>query len=787
MDLTHWAPQSNVTSKGSELEKLCLGLAKADSEKEVIDTLKKAGYWDNPSNWRFYGSIENNFSVIGNQQSLPESAIVEKLINSVDALLMSECLRRKINPESREHAPKDIIAALEEFFGISQGSLWNASISQRKTLAENISFVATGRKDAPCYEIIDDGEGQTPRKMPDTFLSLSKSNKLRISFVQGKFNMGGTGVLQFAGHNNLQLIVTKRDPEIAKSENDETKDLWGFTVVRREDPKEGRRSSAYTYLVVNGNIPTFKAESLPLLPGEYPNPYGRPMLWGTFIKLYEYQIPGYKTNILFDLYNRICLLLPKIALPVRFFERRVGYTGHTMETTMNGLSVRLFEDRRTNLEDGFPSSSTMSVCGENMVCQIFAFKKGQSEKYRKDEGVVFTINGQTHGYLPVSFFNHKAVGMSYLSDSILVTVDCTNFSGRNREDLFMNSRDRLRSGDLKEQIENKLEDLLSHHSGLRALREKRRREEIQNKLEDSKPLKDVLEDLVRKSPALASLLNPGIKIKTPFDLRPVGEQENFVGQEFPNYFLLQLDETKNCPLNRRFRVQYETDAANDYFERDRLPGKFQLRIQDKETPDYVLNLWNGIATLTVGLPDGVKVGDLLEYRSDVSDETQPNPFEANFKIKVLEEADLRKGGTTTERKKPPSEKEGDTRYISSNLSLPKIIPVHKEDWDLHKFDENSALEAKDTGGEGYDFFVNMDNVNLLSEIKARDEINAKLLQERYKYALVLIGMAMLRENSERKAEKNGTDIAKEVFEVTAKLSVIILPMISYLGELEIES
>ena len=140
-------------------------------------------------------------------------------------------------------------------------------------------------------------------------------------------------------------------------------------------------------------------------------------------------LDGLKTNILFDLYNRICLLLPRIALPIRFYERREGYSGHTMETTMSGLSVRLYEDTRTNLEEGFPSSSTISISGENMVCQIFAFKAGQSEKYRKDEGIVFTINRQTQGHIPVSFFKRKSVGMSYLADSILVTIDCTNFAG----------------------------------------------------------------------------------------------------------------------------------------------------------------------------------------------------------------------------------------------------------------------------------------------------------------------------------------------------------------------
>ena len=769
------------------MESLCLDLVKAESEQEVIGILKKAGYWDSQENWKFYGDIENNFSTIGNQQSLPESAIVEKIINSVDAVLMRECLRRKIDPESCK-APENIVKALEEFFKICQGDLWNISADSRKRLAENISFVATGTKENPCYLVVDKGEGQTPRRMPDTFLSLSKSNKLRIPFVQGKFNMGGTGVFQFSGHSNLQLIVSKRDPQVAKFESDDSKDFWGFTVVRREDPSERRRSSAYTYLAVDGKIPMFKAKSLPLLPGPYPEPYGETMEWGTFIKLYEYQMTGgLKTNILFDLYNRICLLLPKIALPVRFFERRIGYTGHTLETTMSGLFVRLFEDTRTNLEEGFPNSSTISVSGEKMVCQIFAFKKGQSEKYRKDEGIIFAINGQTHGHIPVSFFSRKSVGMAYLADSVLVTIDCANFTGRTREDLFMNSRDRLRGGDLKDQIEKKLEELLNNHPGLRALRERRRREEIQNKLEDSKPLKEILEDILKKSPALSSLLVPGFKIKTPFDLRAVVEQKEFIGKKYPTYFKIRLEEAKQCPINNKFRIQYETDASNDYFERSTLPGEFRLCVQKEETTDYILNLWNGLATLTASLPGKAQVGDALDYESIVNDPTQLRPFRDQFQVKVLEESKRLPGGHG-ERKKPPSEKEGDDRSISSSLALPQVIEIYQNQWSEFGFNENSALEAKDTGEEGYDFYVNMDNTCLLLEIKARSEIEAKLLKERFKYALVLIGLALLKghSNGKEQGEQDG-DIFKEVSETTAKLSPIILPMISYLAELEIES
>jgi hypothetical protein len=767
------------------LQSLCQSLAAADSEQEVIQILKKAGYWDAQRNWKFYGDNENNFAVIGNQQSLPESAIVEKIINSVDAILMRECLRRKIAPESRE-APPNIIEALERFFGISQGSLWDINVNARKRLAENISFVATGKKDSPCYSIIDLGEGQTPNRMPDTFLSLAKSNKLRIPFVQGKFNMGGTGVFQFAGRHNLQLIISRRDPEVAKLEDDETRDCWGFTIVRREDPKEGRRSSAYTYLVVDGKIPFFQAKSLLLLPGEYPKPYGEPMEWGTFIKLYEYQMPGLKTNILLDPYNRICLLLPKIALPIRFFERRTGYTGHTFETTMSGLSVRLYEDKRNNLEEGFPSSSTISVSGEKMVCQIFAFKKGQSEKYRKDEGIIFTVNGQTHGHIPISFFNHKAVGMSYLADSILVAIDCTEFTGRTREDLFMNSRDRLRGGDLKDQIERELEELLNNHPGLRALRERRRREEIQGKLEDSKPLKEMLEDILKKSPALSSLLIPGFKLKSPFDMRNVREKNGFVGKDYPTYFRIILEEVKLCPINSRFRIQYETDATNDYFERSKLPGEFRLCIREEEVTDYTLNLWNGLATLTVDLPENANEGDTLDYKSVVGDPTQFRPFESDFQVKVLEPCNRPKGVPGT-RKNPPSSEEGTDRSILSSLALPQVIEIHQNRWLEVGFNENSALLVKDTGDEGYDFYVNMDNICVLSEVKARNDIDGKLLSGRYKYALVLIGLALLKEHADSEEKKKDEDIFKEVSEVAEKLSPIILPMISYLGELEVES
>lgn len=586
---------------------LCLRLIKSETENEVVEILESAGLWDNSELWQDYGENDNNFSTIGNQQSGPDIALVEKIVNSVDAVLMREAYRKGIDVEG-EKAPRTISDALNQFFGIAHGKLSNISASERADIAKNIMVVTTGGKQDPSFAIIDQGEGQTPEKVPLTLLSINKSNKLKIPFVQGKFNMGGTGALQFCSKKrNLQLIVTKRDPMLVV--DDSKKNIWSFTVIRREDPTDNRRSSTFKYLAPDKSVITFEALSLPILPGEYPNAYSEDLSYGTYIKLYEYQIgPALRTNIKLDLYYRLSLLMPGLALPVTLYERRPEYRGHSHHIVMSGLSVRLDEDKRENLEEGFPSSAEISIRGEHMDIQIYAFKPGQRNKYAKNEGVIFTVNGQGHGNLGTYFFERKAVGMQALSDSIMVLVDCSKLSGRTREDLFMNSRDRLRDGDLKDEIESQLTDIIRNHQGLRDLREKRRREEIESKLQDSKPLTQVIEKVIKSSPTLSRLFLQGNVIRNPFDLRKVKSSVNpFNGKRYPTYFRLKKkisnDNPHACPVNKKFRIQFETDAENDYFKREDEAGDFQLSLDGGLIENYSLNLWNGLATLTVELPD----------------------------------------------------------------------------------------------------------------------------------------------------------------------------------------
>src|SRR5881296_1035773 len=125
---------------------LCLALMHADSEADVISILQEANLWDDKRVWRLYGDRENNFSTIGNQQNRPDAALVEKLVNSVDARLMHECMARGVTPESPA-APRDIREAVARFFeeGQPQGSVFSGQVQawpdeKRREVARGITL-----------------------------------------------------------------------------------------------------------------------------------------------------------------------------------------------------------------------------------------------------------------------------------------------------------------------------------------------------------------------------------------------------------------------------------------------------------------------------------------------------------------------------------------------------------------------------------------------------------------------------------------------------------------------
>lgn len=812
-----------------QTKELCLRLLQADSENDVIDLLQAAGLWKNRSAWRLFGDNENNYSTIGNQQAKPEAALVEKLVNAVDARLMLECQLRGINPEGPK-APKSIRQAVAVFLenhphpeSPLAGRLSEWDDSKRREVAQTITFAVTGARAPgnPSFSITDKGEGQTPERMPDTLISLNKSNKLRIPFVQGKFNMGGTGVLKFCGKQNLQLVISRRHPELAnRTMADESDLLWGFTIVRREEPEGNRRSSVFTYLAplnadirpTNGGVLRFTSETLPLFP-EGNDAYARLTEWGTLIKLYEYHAIGARGHILMPdgMLGRMDLLLPEVALPIRVHECRKGWSGGhsgSWANTLNGLIVRLSDNKKENLEFP-PIHSRIRAAGEEMLATIYAFKEKGAKAYRKNEGILFTLNGQTHGHFPKVFFTRRSAGsLDYIADDLLVIVDCTGFSGRAREDFIMNSRDRLSGGELRQEIEHALEDLLKNSNELRALRERRQREATEKKLEDQRPLEDILGDLLKQSPTLSQIFLRGTRLSDPFKHgKGIENKKPFRGRAHPTFWKFREKEygapvQRNTPLNMRSRLFFETDAVDDYFGRDVNHGEFEIYLiqegQRIPVDSYVgPYLHEGQATVSMKLPSNCQVGEELHFVTIMTDPLREDPFENRFSVTIGDAQEIRPGGKGSRKRREPSkDDEGDA---PSGIALPIVIPVYRDEWDKHDFNKYTAVNIKRTAVENdatggkdiFDFYVNMDNMYLQTELKiAGDEANVTRAQ--FKFGMVLAGLGVIHQHQQDEKHKPAedeqeqedafeNDLPRKVAYFTKAAAPVLIPIIRSLS------
>ncbi|MCK4567564.1 MAG: hypothetical protein KAU48_09675 [Candidatus Thorarchaeota archaeon] len=747
------------------IRELCLKLAKAESSDDVREILEKEGYWNDASLWRDYGDDASNSSIFINQQDSADGALVEKITNAVDALILRECWRREIDPESKSETPLTISDAAKEFFSIRGGTLESAWDSEIRELLDLISIVASGDKKNPCIHIIDKGIGQTPKSFPDTLMSLMRGNKNKIKFVQGQYNMGATGVVTFCGDEGIQLIISRRDPKVVEIENrltaigeknaDPTCDEWGFTVTRIFPPNEDEKNEVLKYLAPigapNGEVLKFPGNPLDLLPGKHPDAFGNPLEWGTFIKLYEYHSLGRNaTDICRNLLRRLDFLLFGITLPAKLFERR-NYRKDHYEASLNGLSVVLSRNRAETLEPGFPVSETISIDGNPIDFLIYVFKKESSIPYATREGVAFLLNGQVQGWLPRSLF--AKAELAYIEKHLLVVADTSRLSQKVRRTMFMGSRDRIKKNELTAKMETEIIRMLKDQDEVLRINTERRKQQAENKRELNTVVIDQIKRLARINPNVKFLLNPNLKIHIPFDERETKGVEEYKGSEFPHYFNLASNSHREMPRNHEARIFYETDAANDYFARfdSSRKGYSSLEIvnleKDEPLPFHRIGLNNGQATLRFRLPESVVEGDKLTFRLRVYD--RENEFiPDDFTIIVRSPQQPRKGGKSS-RRKPPDDDEGEDTKKTDAYDPPQIIAIYRKDWNTwdESWTDYSALRAMASGEGGYDIYLNMDNIFLKQEIKRRGKKIPVELQVQWESFMTLLAMAILSKNT----------------------------------------
>ncbi len=766
--------------------------------QQVIDN--RQSLFGNPDNWKHLGGQENNFAIIKNQQSSPIAALVEKVTNAIDAILMKKCYESGIDPQGAD-APRTMDEAVARFF--SDCKNWDIP-KTRKSQSEEIQIIADGRPRDTSVIIYDNGEGQHPQDMESTFLSLIRGNKNKIHFVQGKYNMGGSGAIVFSGKHGYQLIGSKRYT------NDGN---FGFTLIRQhpmsDNDKQVLKETWFEYMIIDGKIPSFPIKKLDL------NLLNRSFVTGSIIKLYSYQFPSGYSGFAQDLNQSLNEFLFKPLLPLYTIDTKERYPNNRiLENDLFGLWRKLDQDKGEYIE-GSPIVEVFEdeLFGKGgkitVTSYIFATRNKDKDAkqtredidrnfFKNEMGVLFSLNGQVHGYYRREFFSRA--GLSLLKDHLLVHVDCTEIGYDFRKELFMASRDRLKDGEQTQQLREFLRKKLgSADSQLKQI-EKQRKDSITAGGADTAK---VIQEFTKKLPMnseMLKLLNATFKLDVPqevkkkpgtttMDTKPAPEP--FVGKRFPSFLKLKAKQdgeiaTTKVPLGGNSTLRLETDVENNYFNRTEESGELKLELLDyapNETtggtgpgaPSTVADVFNihkvspqdGVIKVNLGPKENVAVGDRIQIKATLS--APDGDIDALFWVKI------------SEKEPPKPEKPKEETVDPDQMGLPEFKLVYRE-----KKDEHASWEDMQTLGKPMDWdtiivpiaegdiletiYINMDS-KVLKNFKSKEKHNnlkqlefadRKYSTSVYFHTLFLYSITRNRKyRISQEGENNSKDIAIE--------------------------
>ena len=711
--------------------------------------------------WNPLGDNQNNFGVIENQQASPVAALIEKVTNCIDAILTRRCFEEGIDPKSGD-APRTMAEAVERFFASTYKS-WHLGPIRREQ-AESIQIVASGSTKHPCLLVYDDGEGQHPDDFESTFLSLLRGNKNEIAFVQGKYNMGGTGAIVFCGKHRYHLVGSKRF--------DGTGD-FGFTLIRKhpltDEEAKSKRSTWYEYLKINGQIPRFQITELEL------GLANRKFTTGTIIKLYDYDLPaGTRGALPQEPRRAIDQFLFEPALPIYLVDTAERYPRNkVLQIDCFGLKYRLEREENKYIERKFSVEEADHDIGRmKITCYVFKAKVEsrsvketrdiiQTEFFHDSMAVLFSLNGQVHGHFTPEFIT-RTLKMPLLKNHLLIHVDCTGLNYNFRSELFMASRDRLKSGDDTAELRKRVAAALQK-SELADIY-KQRQNAISVEGGDAKDLLKAFSKELPFNKDLMRLLSQTFKIEEqpspkkerpkPEKPKPVKTKEPFHPQRYPSFFNMKTgkgDRMITIPEGEEKTVQFATDVEDNYFDRSEDPGDLkvsilQYRHNDQEggtapgpvdDPDKLIDIRKaspneGTIKVGLGATEQLKVGDEIKISAALGG---PKDLECRFWLKVVAPQPKPR---EVKKDEPKEELPGLPAYVLAYKDDPKT--PNSTTWDKLA-EANVGMDFEDVmypqvNGDGNleKIFINMDSRvlrNYFSKQSSLSVENKELAEKKY--------------------------------------------------------
>ncbi|MEG9862246.1 MAG: hypothetical protein V6Z81_07060 [Parvularculales bacterium] len=765
---------------------VCLRLLKADSEADVHKIIESIPEMQDQNNWQPLDKRDTNFNVTSNQASDGGKALTELMTNMVDAVLMKHAFQNGVDPRSPK-APKTMYDAVDflvkdlrggKLVNLDPKDTWLREFAQ-KNLVIGITGAKTKTEGLPCYTFVDNGEGQRGEDFENTFLSLSAGNKKSIPFVQGKYNMGSSGVLRYCGRRWFKLIVSRRY---------DGKSDWAWTLMRRRPGDSESMPVAEYFILGETKIPSFDSDYLHPFHTMTDKRYDGVLLkTGTVVKLFDYQV-GSRFLSFRGARDTLNENLVETILPFRLLDfRQLPKGKKAIEAAKKrgsdraeGVDPRPFYGMeflllRSHKEEGLEDEEedaagedkisvgiikdhelgTVSVSAILLRRTIPGWLKAPQNPNR----VFHSVNGQvqykqSRGYL-------TRCGFPALKDRIVIVVDASNLTFSAHNDVWKGDREHISNTIVGEQYLEKVTMVIKESTALRDIQKKIAEQELERASKaESNELFQKLVDSDRNLAGLLSRRDPSIHLPAAgggATGSETGGGEWDRGKYSPTFIRLEERLKKDgivVPINRTRPVGARTDAENGYLNRADNPGHIIINEEVRTKFGIRQQLHDGrLIIFFEPRMEVLSIGDEFTFRLGLKDDAMPDIIES-------EELILRVAEEHSPPPPPPPSPDPDEHRSgegktdegkgknSPRLGLPKCILLTKDGRDVSgynvepwpsDFNEHDGGVIEDLGEDGAVYKVNYDNAyHLQYRLQQRGGVSREVVTEKY-----ILGMRIL--------------------------------------------
>ena len=726
---------------------LCMKILRAESEEEVLQIIKNNAGMAKKENWRFIDNRDTNFNIVKNQATTGGKAATELITNMVDAMLTKHCLEKGVDPKGKK-APKTMYDAVDKFVQnmnggriVKEDEKWLRNFS-KKNLVIGITGRAKGGN--PCFTFADNGEGQHPQDFENTFLSLSAKNKSEIPFVQGKYNMGSSGVLSFCGEYWFKLIISKRYDKSGK---------WGWTLVRKRPISKESEMLVAEYYAPAGVIPEFKKEKeiYPFRTRDKKEYKDFSLGSGAIVKLYDFYTGKGFTGFRGARESFVENLVETI-LPFRILDFRQTPDLNRGDDRALGVDARPFygmefllcrnKDVNESNSDGTESDTeagetidvatqTNSKIGKIAVTAIPLSKIPPPKNWlmKSNNRVFHHVNGQvqykqTRGFL-------TQCGFPALKDRAVLLVNASNLTDRAHQAIWKGDREHIIEIAEGELYKDTVKQIIRGSQSLKELNSKIAKETLDSAAKESS--KELVEKLIKSDKNLFSLLDGKIP-DMPARIRATTRKPFSDYKYSPTYIVIRGKNEFEMDTVRGRQLACKTDAIKDYFMRAENRG--DLYFEDDEITkkfDFRRNL-NEFGELAVFIKpnaDQVVEGEMHKFKIGLKDDAMPMPVYSDKELVITIAKKI-------PSEKPPPSPSPSPRPPRAGLPRYKLLTKDgreiKENETIKWDDENPPIQncneqdggvVKDLGEKGTMHYINYDNVFFQNHLAAAKQESKK--------------------------------------------------------------